>query len=270
MRLHLEDRLQFARGRLAHLKPVHVAARHREYSMLFSADDDVGPSERLLDVALESAAHARQIALTDLALRLADPAWLTTWPGEHYRLLAALVRTLKPRMVIEIGTATGLSALAMLSELPSDGRIVTYDVVPWAEFPNSVLQPEDFADGRLTHQVHDLSDHAPGAHAERLQTADIIFVDAAKDGRQERRFLDLLEGTPFRGTPIAVFDDIRLWNMLAIWREVQRPKLDVTSLGHWSGTGLIDYASSQPPPPGSANRHPPSSSPAEGDQGTLD
>ena len=41
--------------------------------------------------------------------------------------------------------------------------------------------------------------------------------------------------------PIGVFDDIRQWTMLAIWRAVQRPKLDLTSFGHWSGTGLIDW-----------------------------
>lgn len=43
------------------------------------------------------------------------------------------------------------------------------------------------------------------------------------------------------GQPILVFDDIRAWNMLAIWREIRMPKLDLTSFGHWSGTGLVDW-----------------------------
>ncbi len=38
-----------------------------------------------------------------------------------------------------------------------------------------------------------------------------------------------------------MFDDIRVWNMLEIWRGIRRPKLDLTSFGHWSGTGLVDY-----------------------------
>lgn len=32
--------------------------------------------------------------------------------------------------------------------------------------------------------------------------------------------------------------DIRLWNMPAFWRDVPLPKLDLTSFGHWSGTGV--------------------------------
>jgi hypothetical protein len=39
-----------------------------------------------------------------------------------------------------------------------------------------------------------------------------------------------------------MFDDIRFWNMLRIWRNVAAPKLDITSFGHWSGTGLVDWA----------------------------
>jgi hypothetical protein len=38
-----------------------------------------------------------------------------------------------------------------------------------------------------------------------------------------------------------MFDDIRLMNLLSIWRGIQRPKMDITSFGHWSGTGLVDW-----------------------------
>jgi predicted O-methyltransferase YrrM len=245
MRPQLAARLHYARRRLAHLRPVTVPARHREHSMIFSADDDTGPSERLLDVSLEAAAHARATSLADLSSRIEEgPAWPDIWPGEHYRLLAGLVRALKPRTVVEIGTATGLSALAMYQELPSDGRLVTFDLIPWADYPGSVMREADFADGRLMQELYDLSTQPPGAHAPLLETADLIFIDAAKDGRQERRFLRLLEATPLRRDPIVVFDDIRVWNMLEIWREVRRPKLDITSFGHWSGTGLVDFAAS--------------------------
>ena len=67
-------------------------------------------------------------------------------------------------------------------------------------------------------------------------------MDAAKDGQMERQFLSLFDSLAFRNAPVAIFDDIRLWNMLDIWRGVRRPKLDLTSFGHWSGTGLVDYA----------------------------
>ena len=38
---------------------------------------------------------------------------------------------------------------------------------------------------------------------------------------------------------LILLDDIRLWKMLKIWREISMPKLDLTSFGHWSGTGIV-------------------------------
>jgi hypothetical protein len=43
------------------------------------------------------------------------------------------------------------------------------------------------------------------------------------------------------GAPVLVFDDTRVRNMLHTWRDVRRPKLDLTSFGHWSGTGLVHW-----------------------------
>ncbi len=39
-----------------------------------------------------------------------------------------------------------------------------------------------------------------------------------------------------------MFEDIRPWGMLSFRQEIERAKLDLTSFGHWSGTGLVDYA----------------------------
>jgi hypothetical protein len=78
-------------------------------------------------------------------------------------------------------------------------------------------------------------------HRALLEEADFIFIDAAKDGVMEQRFIDNLKPLGFRNAPIVMFDDIRVWNMLKIWRQLDRPKLDLTSFGHWSGTGLVDW-----------------------------
>lgn len=224
--------------------PPPTAARHAEYSMLFSADDDLGPSERLLDLALDAVRAARTIDLSAVGARIVGgPCFTDVWPGEHYRLLAGLVEVMQPRRVVEVGTATGLSALTLLEKLPEDGRIATFDVVPWSQVPGAVLRPEDFAAGRLVQHVDDLADPAVATrHRSLLQEADLLFVDAAKDGRMERQFLTLFDGLAFASRPVAVFDDIRLWTMLDIWRGIRRPKLDLTSFGHWSGTGLVDYS----------------------------
>ena len=74
-----------------------------------------------------------------------------------------------------------------------------------------------------------------------LESADFIFSGAAKDGVMEQRFIDNFKPLQFKNAPIVMFDDIRLWKMLKIWRALDRPKLDLTSFGHWSGTGLVDW-----------------------------
>jgi predicted O-methyltransferase YrrM len=174
------------------------------------------------------------------------PEYVHLCPGEHYRLLAALVRLLRPSLVVEVGTYQGHGVLAMLPELPDGGRIVTFDIVPWTAIPDCLLHAEDLADRRVTQILADLGDSQQAKrHADLICTADLIFVDAAKDGALERRILAGFEGMKLKDGVVVVFDDIRQWNMLDIWRSIERPKLDVTSLGHYSGTGLIDWTGSR-------------------------
>jgi predicted O-methyltransferase YrrM len=232
----------FHRSAVAAWPPPPVVARHAEPSYLFSADDDHGrPTPELLETALKMIDRARRTDLTEITDRL-PPAdrQLTIWPGEHYSLLAAAVGTVQPRMVIEIGTATGLSALCLLQGLPVGCRVVTFDLLPWKKYPGTLLKDVDFADGRLNQQLADLSDPAVfAAHADLLRQTDVLFVDAPKDGKFEPAFLGLLDTFRFDRPPLVILDDIRLWNMLPVWRNIRRPKLDLTGFGHWSGTGLV-------------------------------
>lgn len=228
------------------LLPAPVGARHAEYSMIFSADDEPGkPSARLLQIALDAARLAQHADMAEVSSRLKQgPYYPDVWPGEHYKLLAALVAVLQPATVIEIGTYTGLSALALTKYLPPAARLYTFDILPWKHFGDTCLRDEDFAAGRITQIVEDLGDPAVcERHRETLQGASLIFVDAAKDGICEPRLLANLRTLKFHAPPIFVFDDIRLWSMLKIWREISMPKIDLTSFGHWSGTGLVEWGS---------------------------
>lgn len=226
--------------------PPPVDARHLEYSMLLSADDERHqPTDRLFDVALAAVQAARKVDVSSLAPRVpTGTRYAEVWPGEHYKLLAGLVKSLKPKNVIEIGTATGLSALTLLLELPKGGRVTTFDVVPWPNYVDgTVLNEQDFADGRLVQVLDDLQQpEIVEKHRELFESADFIFIDAAKDGVMEQRFIENLKPLNYRKSPIVMFDDIRVWNMLRIWRELDLPKLDLTSFGHWSGTGLVDWS----------------------------
>lgn len=220
-----------------------VAARHSEPSMIFSLDDDgARPDNRLIDLALASIQEARNIDLSHLSARMkGGPDYPNVWPGEHYRLLAGIVKSLQPQVIIEIGTATGLSALALKEFLPPQGILVTFDIIPWNEFKDTVLTPDDFNPHFVQH-IGDIA--APSTiidHHALLQSADLIFIDAAKDGISEAAMISNLDLLTFEKSPILIFDDIRLWNMLKIWRDIVQPKLDITSFGHWSGTGLVHW-----------------------------
>ncbi|MDQ4041412.1 MAG: hypothetical protein M3141_06640, partial [Actinomycetota bacterium] len=98
----LRDRVLRFRYRYGFLGPSGVRARHSEKSLICSADDEARPSPRLLEVGLAAASAARDVSLADLSERMdGPPFWPEVWPGEHYRLLAGLVREVPARTVVE-------------------------------------------------------------------------------------------------------------------------------------------------------------------------
>jgi len=201
------------------------------------------PNSKIVDISLLAINRARSVDLSDINNRfLAEYAGrMNNWPGEHYRLLAAVVDVVKPKIIIEIGTHKGASALVMKKFITDDAKLVTYDVVPWSDFSDTGLKEADFKNN-LEQRVIDLSvkEKALGERA-TLESADLIFVDAAKDGKMEQDFCDLFDSLKFKNRPLIIFDDIRMLNMIKIWNDIKHPKLDLTSFGHWSGTGLVEW-----------------------------
>ena len=219
-----------------------TALPHAQLSLIYQQERG-RPTERLLDLAAEAIALARREDLSAISARMpSDQRWPDLWPGEHYKLLAGLVRALKAQQVIEVGTYQGLSALTLAKHIAPPGKITTFDVIPYDRIPGGVLKAEDLEDGRIVQEIADLSDFSVcERHRGVLESADLIFVDAAKDGQMEHAFLKNFARLKFTRNPIVVFDDIRVWNMLGIWPTIERPKLDLTSFGHYTGTGLIDW-----------------------------
>lgn len=231
-------------------------ARHYKRTFVASRDDEPGrPDRGVIEFALDIARAALDVDLSDLRRRAGALGWDPgLWPGEHYRLLAAIVRRLQPRTVIEIGTLTGLSALSLRRYLPEGATLATFDIRPWTQVPGALFRPEDFNDGRLRQIIGDLSDpQCFRQHSALLAAADFIFVDGPKDGRFESAFAARLDSLAFARPPWVVFDDILELNMLRFWRELDKPKLDLTSFGHWTGTGLVRWTPAAPRP-GSENQ----------------
>ena len=124
------------------------------------------------------------------------------------RLLEFLVFALGARSVLEIGTFSGYSALAMAEGLPPDGRIVTLEI--------------DEAHAELARRAIAASPHAKKieivlgpalASLERLPGPfDFVFIDADKEG-----YLDYYEAVLPKLTPrglIAVDNTLRRGSVL--------------------------------------------------------
>ncbi len=201
------------------------------------------PSEYLLNLGSKAAERSLSIDLKDISARIANSQvnYIDIFPGEHYRLLSAITEIIKPKLIIELGTHLGYSSLCMKKFLPADGKIVTFDIIPWNKFDDTILNAADF-DQQMEQCTDDVTDHATFRKYEALFSgADIVFMDALKDGVQEYRFLENFSKMKFSKKCLFVFDDVRLWNMLDIWYNMSKPKLDMTSFGHWSGTGLVEW-----------------------------
>jgi predicted O-methyltransferase YrrM len=223
------------------LPRVPVRARHAEWSVISSADDlYVRPNGELVELLLRAATLARTVDLSEIAARSSaqEAVFVRTWPGEHYRLLTALATALPARKAVEIGTYRGHSALALAAGLAPGGKVVTYDVVPWREVDGAILRLDDL--NRLEQRIGDLSDvRYLETELDTLRSADLIFLDGPKDGIFEPNFCRAALSELTDRPRLVVFDDIRVMTMIRLWRDLPYAKLDATSLGHWSGTGLL-------------------------------
>src|SRR6266576_4632422 len=122
-----------------HKRPEGVKAHWCLPTMVMSPEIRPRDNRKLMELALAACREAAQgVDFSDLAARPNCKRWLTVWPGEHYKLLAGLVKVLRPAVAMEIGTAEGLSALAMKKYMPEGGKVVTFDIVPWDQIGDTM------------------------------------------------------------------------------------------------------------------------------------
>jgi predicted O-methyltransferase YrrM len=178
------------RSRLTTRVPINGAEDAR-WSVISSVHDQkTHGCDELISVALNAAQRARTFDLSAVAGRCSprQAAWVHTWPGENYRLLAALADTLRPATILEIGTYQGHGALALATGNPSS-RVVTYDIVSWTKIEGAILEEADLAPvGRIEQRLGDLDDEAfRSSQLPTLVEADLIFIDGPKDGQWRSR-----------------------------------------------------------------------------------
>ena len=134
--------------------------------------------------------------------------------------MAFLVKALGARRILELGTFTGYSALAMALALPSDGQLITCDVNDaWANTGRpyweeaGVANKIDLKIGPALKTIAGLEQsHGPGSF-------DLVFVDADKDnyGNYYEAALRLV-----RAGGVIILD-----NMLSLGRVIDGGNLDL-------------------------------------------
>jgi len=149
-------------------------------------------------------------------------------PGyQHYHLLAYISSMLPDgTRVLEIGTRTGESAAALKIGNPTI-KLTTVDLV-------DVIIPElkETIDFRLCNGMDVLDE---------FKDIPFMFIDVdPHDGVQEREMIKKLVEVGFKG--ILMLDDIHLNpEMQSFWDEIQYTKIDLSRIGHYSGTGIVFF-----------------------------
>ena len=158
---------------------------------------------------------------------------------EHYKLLAWIAAQFDGRDIFDIGTHRGASALA-LSSGSSTNNIYSFDLehkYPLADIANITYHTDNLMteEGRVA-----------GSWVGRLLGSACIFLDIdPHEGSQERDFLFWLRASGYKG--FIICDDIWYFKGMRdnFWYHFPAAeKVDVTGLGHWSGTGIVRFADS--------------------------
>lgn len=129
---------------------------------------------------------ADQIEMTMLPRLIRTHKW--AMPEHELLTLGALIKILQPRLIVEFGTFTGGSTLAMAANMPEDGRIVTIDLAPadrkthvhgmgvgLSEFEVGCLFQSTRYEARIEQRFANTVDFQD---ADLVAAADLVFVDA--------------------------------------------------------------------------------------------
>jgi hypothetical protein len=152
---------------------------------------------------------------------------------EHYRFLAYLSTKFISINILDIGTALGLSALA-LSYNPTN-TIHTFDINNTSLTGIKKRENIHFIYDNLFETSQQLK------YNDLILNSPLIFLDVEPhNGIMEYSFYNYLKSINYKG--IMICDDIHYYKDMKnnFWNKIpDEEKIDITHLGHWSGTGMI-------------------------------
>ena len=144
--------------------------------------------------------------------------------SEHYKLLAYLSTFFNDCQLFDIGTHIGGSSIA-LAYNPRN-IVISYDVEDCKQLSNPPMN--------IIYEIGDFK------LDKEVLSSPLVFIDTNHNGADEMEFHEFFLKNNYRG--VVLWDDIHLNPaMKNFWHSVQTPKLDLTGIGHGTGTGMILY-----------------------------
>ena len=108
--------------------------RHFEPSIIYSLQKEKEPvlNEFIFNLFKNASNFAFSEKIKNINNKLKDSQFYNTFPGSHYRILNGIVKFLNPKLVIEVGTYTGMGTFALSQNL--NGEIVSFDIIDYKNF----------------------------------------------------------------------------------------------------------------------------------------
>jgi len=195
------------------------------------ARQSVSPGDNVADRIYIKFDEIDGIDLTELSVLIRSEEFkgyfLEKKGKEHYKFLAYMSTKFNHVTLFDIGTYKGVSAIAL--SYHSNNKIVSYDIGNFLDLHS------------VPHNITCEIGNALSEELEELLKSPLILLDTLHDGIFESKFYQALLLNNYKG--ILVLDDIHLNRaMKKFWKSIKITKYDITEIGHWSGTGLVDFS----------------------------
>lgn len=112
------------------------------------------------------------------------------------KILAKIVRDVKPRRVLEVGTLIGYSAILMGKELPSDAHIITVEI----HADEAKMAEENIRKAAIPAKIEVIVGDAIKVLPKLKGPFDLVFIDAEKTEYMD--YLHLVEDKLHKGSVI--------------------------------------------------------------------
>ncbi len=159
-----------------------------------------------------------------------DPSYIS-WnqPAGHteYKLYSYLSKKVNSPIILDIGTLFGGSALALSANDKS--KVISYDLVELSTHEHLIKNNIEFRVGNFMEDDYDYS------------KISLIVIDVEPhDGTLEPPMIEHVVSQGFKG--LILLDDISSMfpGMPEMWDSLPYEKYNVTEIGHFSGTGILN------------------------------